>query len=86
MHELSHLLTAGVLFVRTGEIEFLPKMEGDQVKLGSVAIEKTDPVRRAIIGFASVFVGLSTILGIIYFVADNSSIVRTIEPDIVVVG
>ena len=73
VHELSHLITAGVLFVRTGEIEFLPKMEGDKVKLGSVAIEKTDPVRRAIIGFAPVVVGLSILLGVVYFQLTLSS-------------
>jgi len=81
VHELSHLLVAGVLFVRTGEIEFMPKIIDGGVKLGSVTIAKTDPVRRAIIGFAPVFVGLSAILGIIYFAVDNSSIVRTIELD-----
>ena len=72
VHELSHLITAGVLFVRTGEIEFLPKMEGDKVKLGSVAIEKTDPVRRAIIGFAPVVVGLLIISGIAYYALTSS--------------
>lgn len=80
VHELSHLITAGVLFVRTGEIEFLPKIEGERVKLGSVSIEKTDPVRRAIIGFAPVLVGLASIMGLIYLLIDNSSIVQAIEP------
>lgn len=80
VHELSHLLVAGVLFVRTGEIEFVPKITKNGVKLGSVEIATTDPIRRAIIGFAPVFVGLSIILGLVYFALDSSSIVQTIEP------
>lgn len=79
IHELSHLLVAGVLFVRTGEIDFMPEITKDRVKLGSAGIAKTDPIRRAIIGFAPVFVGLSVVLGIVYFAIDNSSIVDTIE-------
>ena len=79
IHELSHLFVASVLFVKTGEIEFMPKIIEGGVKLGSVAIAKTDPVRRAIIGFAPVFVGLSAILGIIYFVVENSSLAYTME-------
>lgn len=74
VHELSHLIAAGVLFVPTGEIEFLPKMEADTVKLGSVAIAKTDPARRAIIGFAPVVVGLLIIFGIVYFLTPFSSL------------
>ena len=80
VHELSHFITAGILFVRTGEIEFLPKIMGERVKLGSVSMEKTDPARRAIIGFAPVLVGLASIMGLIYLLIDSGSIVQTIEP------
>ena len=62
IHELAHLLTAAVLFVPVGEVEFLPQIIEGGVKLGSVSIGKTDPFRRAIIGFAPVIVGLAIII------------------------
>ncbi len=68
VHELAHLVVASVLFVPVGEIEFTPKLqEGGGVKLGSVAIAKTDPVRRAIIGFAPVLAGLLIIFTTFYY-------------------
>ena len=79
IHELSHLLTAAILFVPVGEIEFMPKEREGGVKLGSVEIGSTDPIRRAIVGFAPVLVGIIVVLELINFVTDSSSIVRTIE-------
>lgn len=67
IHELAHMLVASVLFVPVGEIEFFPKITEAGVKLGSVSIAKTDPVRRALIGAAPVFVGLSILLGILFY-------------------
>lgn len=62
IHELAHLMTAGILLVKTGEIEFLPKIQGDSVKLGSVQIVATDPFRRALIGLAPMIVGIPILL------------------------
>lgn len=62
IHELSHLLVANILFVQTGEIEFFPKLHGSSLKLGSVEVAQTDPIRRAIIGFAPVLVGTTLLL------------------------
>lgn len=72
IHELSHLVTAGILFVRTGEIEFLPKIQEDSVKLGSVQVAKTDPFRRALIGLAPMFVGIPILLFFLSFVVSLS--------------
>lgn len=78
IHELSHLLTAAILFVRVGEMEFMPKMYGNEVKLGSVQIAKTDPLRRAIIGVAPVLVGTVIILSsLFYFSVINLPISQT---------
>lgn len=71
IHELSHLLIAVILFVPVGNMEFTPKLAHGGVKLGSVEIAKTDPVRRAIIGFAPVFVGLMIVIGIVYLFTSN---------------
>lgn len=67
VHELSHWLLANLLFVRTGEIEFLPQIREDTVKLGSVAVAKTDIFRRFLIGAAPVIFGVTTIVLLVYF-------------------
>jgi hypothetical protein len=66
VHELSHLLAAGLLFVKTGDMELTPKVTEEEVRLGSVGIKKTDFLRRAIIGVAPVLVGISIIFGILF--------------------
>lgn len=65
LHELAHLLTAGVMLVPVGELEVVPVISDDGVRLGSVQIGKTDPIRRMLIGFAPIFFGVAVILGII---------------------
>jgi hypothetical protein len=71
LHELSHLLMATVLFVPVGDIDFTPRKNGNGVRLGSVEIAKTDPVRRSLIGFAPVLIGLTVITGIVYLFSSN---------------
>jgi hypothetical protein len=71
VHELSHLLMATILFVPVGEMEFIPKKIENEVKLGSVGIARTDPIRRSLIGFAPVFMGLVIIVGVIYLFISN---------------
>lgn len=70
IHELSHLLVASILLVPVGHMEFTPKKNSNGLKLGSVEIGKTDPIRRAIIGFAPIFAGIALILGLVYFVIE----------------
>lgn len=72
-HELAHLLVAGMLFVPVGEIEFMPQIKEGGVKLGSVVIGKTDPIRRAIIGVAPVFAGLAILFAIFSFAFSSSN-------------
>lgn len=67
VHELSHLLTASILFVPTGEIEFLPEIRGNEVKMGSVSIAQTDPIRRFFIGVAPLVVGLSVLFLLFWY-------------------
>lgn len=71
IHELAHVLTAGVLLVHVGEVEFMPRQTEEGIKLGSAQIGHTDFIRRAIIGFAPVFFGLSIILGISFYFISN---------------
>jgi hypothetical protein len=67
VHELSHLLAAGLLFVGAGNMQLTPKIIEDGVRLGSVEIEKTDILRRAIIGVAPVLVGATVIFGTLFY-------------------
>lgn len=70
VHELAHWFVAGMLLVPTGEMEFIPQIQGNTVKLGSVAVAKTDPLRRFLIGIAPILVGLSAMFGLFaYFSA-----------------
>ena len=71
IHELSHMLAAVILFVPVGNMEFAPKRSDSGLKLGSIEIAKTDPVRRSIIGFAPVCAGLILIIGIVYLFTSN---------------
>lgn len=68
IHELAHLFTAEILGVRTSGLTLVPEgLEEKNVKTGSVAIAQSDPIRRAIIGIAPVFVGLGTLGILSYF-------------------
>jgi hypothetical protein len=71
IHELSHAIMAGLLGVRVGTMEFVPKIDGNKVKMGSVQIEQTDFFRRFFIGAAPFFIGTSLLLGSLYFASTN---------------
>lgn len=67
LHELAHLLTAGVILVPVGEMTVVPEVLDDGVKLGGVQIGKTDPFRKTLVGVAPVLAGIAAILAILYF-------------------
>lgn len=68
VHELAHLLFAGVMLVPVGELSVVPEVEEKGVKLGSVQIGHTDPFRRTIVGVAPVLLGMILIFSIFLFV------------------
>lgn len=72
IHELAHAIVAGVLGVRVGTMEFVPTIEGNRVKLGSVQIEQTDFFRRFLIGAAPFFVGTAILLLILFYASQNN--------------
>lgn len=72
VHELAHAVAAGLMGVRVGTIEFVPKVEGDHVKLGSVQIAHTDPIRRFLIGAAPFFVGTGLLLSLLFFAVQHN--------------
>ena len=74
IHELSHFLMAKLLLVHATKFELMPVLQEEGLKLGSVSIEKTDPLRRLLIGAAPFIVGLSLILGSLFWMNDNLTI------------
>lgn len=66
LHELAHLLVAGMMFVPVGRIEILPEIDGDEVRLGSAEIGQTDMLRRTVIGMAPIIVGLLVMIGTLW--------------------
>jgi hypothetical protein len=74
VHELSHLICAEVMFVKTHGLNLSLESFGNELSMGSVKIEKTDPIRRALIGFAPVFVGFLIISFANYYLLSDISI------------
>lgn len=68
IHELAHLLFAGIIMVPVGEMSVIPEIGEKEVKLGSVQIGHSDPFRRALIGVAPVLFGLFCIAAIFLFI------------------
>ncbi len=63
IHELSHWLAAKLLGVRTGKISLWPsKGRGNQMRMGSVRVARTDPFRSSLIGVAPLISGCLAIL------------------------
>ena len=58
IHELSHFMTALVLFLKVRDIHVFPEWEGQYLKLGRVYYEKKDVIRSILVGIAPVIVGL----------------------------
>lgn len=61
IHEFAHYMTARILGVHAGHMEFFPQVRENYVKLGSVSIAETDPIRRFLIGVAPVLFGIGVI-------------------------
>ena len=75
IHEIAHFLAALFLLVPVGNLELIPKIEEDSIKMGSVSIAKTDPLRRFLIGAAPFFAGTATLLlSLYYFLIINDSV------------
>src|SRR5437588_344943 len=67
VHEISHFLTATVLFLRVRDLNIFPSFEENQIKLGHVMYEKKDVFRSILVGIAPFFGGLGVFLLLYYF-------------------
>ena len=62
LHEASHYVVAKLLLVRTNGMNIgIGSTRRKQISLGSVSIERTDPIRESVIGVAPFIVGLTAI-------------------------
>ncbi len=62
LHEMSHYVAARLLLVRTGGINLgIGRAGRKHISLGSVTIERSDPVRTSLIGVAPFLVGIGAI-------------------------
>jgi hypothetical protein len=78
VHEMSHFLFALFLLVPVGQIELMPEFEENGLKMGSVPIGKSDPIRRTLIGVAPVIFGLLIMLGSVFYVYQNNLFTKPI--------
>jgi hypothetical protein len=68
IHELSHLLIAELLRVKTGELTFTPEvLANNTIRVGALKIAKTGPLRPSLIGIAPILVGTTTITSLAHF-------------------
>jgi hypothetical protein len=85
VHELSHLFVAEILGVRAGDLSLTPEIpsrDGDEhVKAGSVAIAKTGPFRRAVIGIAPIIVGLGALSALSFYLSPLVSRIVAGDPN-----
>jgi len=75
IHELSHWIVAEILGVATGRIEILPDLDtvSDTRRLGSVAMQKSGPIRSFLIGIAPFISGLAILMVLGTLLADGWS-------------
>ncbi len=66
-HELSHWLVAEILQVPTGKFDYMPRSEGNSIRMGSIQIGNVDPFRRTVIGLAPVITGVILLIVITSF-------------------
>lgn len=68
LHEFSHWLVANLVGVRTGRVSIgLGKMRGKHFSLGSVTVEKSDPLRESLIGVAPFIFGILAVWALMGF-------------------
>ena len=57
IHEIAHFLAALFLLVPVGKINLMPEIDGGHIRLGSVAVGKSDFIRGSLIGLAPLIAG-----------------------------
>lgn len=71
LHEFSHILTAELLGVKTGELKLKPELREGHLALGSAQIASTDALRLTLIGVAPFISGTVTLWLLLNLVPKN---------------
>lgn len=71
LHELSHFVTAKILAVPVGKFSVRPQKREEEIVLGSVAIAKTNFIKRFLIGVSPFAFGLAAIVGVSYLTIEG---------------
>lgn len=71
IHELSHAFMAVVLQVPVGNMKLFPQIVNNGIKLGSVEIAQTDPLRRLFIGLGPFLFGTILLIATFFYAASN---------------
>lgn len=90
IHELAHFIMAQILFVKTGEINLIPRFDGQKLTMGSVTVLGADPLRRIFIGVAPFLTGTTLILALLSLTQEyhlfNTSCMIVISYGVFVIG
>ncbi len=73
IHELAHWFMAKLLFVPTGKISLLPKLQGNTIRMGTAEVGKSDIVRQLLIGVAPFILGITILFLSFYFLLPKLS-------------
>lgn len=74
VHEISHWLMARLLRLRTGRVQVWPQMKGKAIVLGSVEIQKTNPLWDSLVGLAPFLSGTLLLWWIGYSAFDAATL------------
>lgn len=69
LHEASHYLSAKLLLVPVGDFSVKPVRHKQDIKMGSVSIGRTDPIRRFLIGVAPLVLGMIIVTLLSYLIS-----------------
>ncbi|MEX1020705.1 MAG: hypothetical protein WDZ49_13660 [Litorilinea sp.] len=57
VHESAHWLAARLMGLRTGAFRVWPRRQGKYIGLGSVSVQRSDPLRDSLVGIAPLLIG-----------------------------
>jgi hypothetical protein len=73
IHEISHFITALFLLVPVKDLDLIPTIQENRIKMGSVKVAKVDPFRSTIVGLAPFIFGNLILFLVINFILKDSS-------------
>ncbi len=74
IHEIAHFITALFLLVPVGDLNLIPEIQEDGIKLGSVGVGRTDFIRGSLIGLAPILVGGGIFFAAISFTLSHNNL------------